>query len=397
MNVPARRRLGRVLFFFWLFCSLSGAAPCAAVQPVSRHEFELFTKAREHLAKDRMEDAERVLARYFKRNGKKHPIGYELYGYLLMHQENPRKAATILEEGVRYYPKNASLAQNLGAAHGRNQNHERAAELFETAHALTPEKPSRLLYTAAVFRYRARQFDKAGALLSSLLEKPDPEPIWFILKGMCDLEGKRFEEAKDGLQKGVSLFPDHARMWRMLGIAFHRLEEWNLAIAACEIAQRLKAPTPSESRQLASMYASIGAPHLAKKKVAAASLDDETLFDHLAYGLGRAGNASEAITAMDLALERKTTPKRLFRKARLLERAGRVQDAKAIYRKLAERPGKFRGRANWALAMMAWLEGDWDRVLERLEKTKTADPAFATRAGRLAEIVKSALVPPPSR
>lgn len=366
----------------------------AKPQPVTRQEYEAFTKARKYLADDRTDDASKLMQRYFRREGKKHSLGYELYGYILMSQKRTRKAVEVFEEGFSYYPKNASIAQNLGAAYGRSEDYGRAAQLFYTAYNLYEERKPNLAYTASYFHYRDKSYDKAVEILKSLVVLPEAKPMMHMLLAKCYLEKKAFKSARITLKRGVDIFPEEPQMWRLLGFTYHQLGDTNRAVATYEIAYRLKPASDKEVKQLIGLYASIGAPHMGDVHVDNGSLLDAKVLDNLAYGLARSGDLEEALEKADKALVMEPTDLRQFRRGVLLMRMGRAEDARKVFEALGNVKGKIGGKANWALAMMSWTESQWLDVLLYLDRAAKADPKLKKRSRRLEKIVESVLESP---
>lgn len=366
----------------------------ASPKEVTRYEYETFTRVRKLLEKKQMEDASKLMEGYFRKNGKKHSMGYELYGYILMADKQTKKAAKILEDGFAFYPENASIAQNLGAAHGHNKNYQRAAEMFYRAYNLYKEKKPGLLYTAGVFYYRDKNYPKAVKLANSLLELENSKPDWHLLKIQCHMEEKNFKKAKTALENSLGIFPHDARMWRMLGFTYHQLGDPKRAVATYEIAYRLKPASEKEKNQLIGLYASIGAPHLGEFHADDHNMLDAKLLDNLAYGLACSGNLKKALEKIETALEIEPTEVRKYQRAVILMRMGEKAKARKAFESLAHMKSKFGGKANWSLAMLAWTENRWLEVLTHLHRAGKADPKLVKQCNRLTRIVESVLEQP---
>lgn len=387
--------LPMLLLFLALLVSVLSGISHAGSRPVTRHEYETFTKVRKLLAEDRIDDAHELMKRYFRRSGRKHSLGYEIYGYILMTQKHTKTATEILEEGFALYPGSANIAQNLGAAHGRTGNNVRAAEMFYTAYTLFKDKKPRLAFTSAVFYHRAKKYRKCIDVLTPLLALPESKSRWHLLQAMCHLEQKQFSQAALFLEKSLKRFPEEARMWRMLGFAHYRLGNTDRAAATYEIAYRLKPPSQAEVKQMITLYSAIGAPHLGEQYVEEGTSVDAQVLDRLAYGLACSGNLESALQKTEDALKKEPTATRRFRQGILLMRMDRKTEARNVFSPLTKTKGKIGGKANWALAMMAWAEEEWVDVLTYLERAGRADPGLVKRSKRLTKVVRSVLEAPP--
>lgn len=371
-----------------------GVNLCSAMQPVSSYEYETFTRVREHLEKNRLEDAGKIMSKYFGNNGKKHSLGYELYGYILMAQKKADKAEKLLKDGFHYYPKNASIAQNLGAAYGNNENFGEAAKMFMTAYGLYKDKKPNLIYTAGVFYYRSKNYTEAVKLAKSLIKLENPKPAWHFLLIQSYLEQSKFKEAKACLENSLAVFPEEARMWRMLGFVYHKLGDHKHAVANYEIAYRLKPASSNEVKQLIGLYASIGAPLLSRVHAENDAVVDAQVLDNIAYGLARSGDLEEALKKTEEAFKIEPTKMRQYQKGVILMRMGKKAEAGKVFKRMQNLKGRLGGKANWALAMMAWTDNRWLDVITHLHKAGAADPKLANQSRRLTKIVESLLEQP---
>lgn len=366
------------------------AISARAVEPVNQEEYNTFTQAQKAMDNQALPKAERLLERYFRRNAKRHPLGYELYGYVLMHSGKPEQAVDVLEEGFSAYPHNAVIAQNLGAACARTGSNRRAAEAFMAAYSLSHAKKPQLAYSAALFLLRANAPGEAADLLEPLLGHPEARPEWFLLLGKCGLQQEDYASALHVLQAGVKRFPEKNCLWRMLGFTQYKKGDTKRAVASYEIAHRLSPPCPKRAAQLAALHCSIGSPLLGKKAVEGINAD-AGLLDSLAYGLAQSGDLKSALEKAEQAIDLSPSTERLFRKAEILIRMGRMEQARSTLAPIADEKGPQQGKALWTLAMIAWTEGDLKEAYGILGKNIRVDASLEKRARPLMAIMDSTI------
>jgi len=360
----------------------------AAAKPVSQEEYRIFSEVQRVLQQDNTQRAGRLLEQYFNRPGVKHPMGYELFGYVLLHQDQAARAVQILEEGRAAYPDSEVLARNLAAAYARTGQSRRAGEMFLTAYELGRRSKPMLAFSGAIFLHRAQAWDEAWQVLAPLLARPDSKTQWFLLAGHCLLQMKRFDKAAAVLQAGLDKSPEDGRLWRILGFAQYKRGAMERAAAAYEIAHRLNPPSPREAASLAALYCSLGAPLLGDRATASGGANAE-LLDNLAYGLAQSGDLKGALAKARQALADAPSDERRFRVGGVLVRLGRQDEAREIYEDLGAKPGPYQGRALWTLAMMAWSAGDWPKTLAALDQASRADAKLKKRAERLLSVMET--------
>lgn len=368
----------------------------AAKQTVTQAEYELFTKAQDHVKHNRFDKAEALLAGYFKRTHKRKAFGYELYGFIMLHQKKPAEAVQFMEQGVREYPDNASIVQNYGAALARTERYTQAADAYLKAYELSGDKRHGFAFSAAWMLFQDKQYPRAEAVMLDLMKHPRVRPPWYVLLAQLQLHQEKYARAQSLLEAAVDRFPDKARLWRLLGFAYFKRGDREKAVATYEIAYRLRPPNPREAKQLAALYASLGAPHMGAIKLAGHDAPPTTL-DALAFCQARAGDLEAALAKADQALASNPTPERQYRKGLILLRMGRSDEAAACFREAGARKGAFQGRALWKLAMMAWSDADWDQTAANLRKAMHADHRFNKRGERILQMLDTISAQPPQK
>lgn len=354
---------------------------------LTRSEYGIFTEAKRHVDSGKFEHASAVLERYFTRSSSKHSYGYELYGVVLLQVDKIEKAVRVLQQGFSEYPENVTLAQNLGTALYRSKKLVEAADAFMAAYRLSGEKRPSLAYSAAVFWAQEKQYGKAATVMHSLVEHAEAKSNWHLLLAQCLLYQKKAKDAEQVMHKAIARYPEEAKLWRMLGFVYFRQGQREKAAATYEVAYKVSPPSQKESSQLASLYCALGAPSLGKR-VAAAAEPNAKLLDNLAFSLARMGDLQSALLYANQALQQKASDKRRFRKAQILMRMKRDNDARTIFTAVAKGKGKLCAKAQWVLAIMAWNNGEWKLAKAELEKLLDEKGVFKRRAQRLLAVLK---------
>jgi tetratricopeptide (TPR) repeat protein len=358
----------------------------AGVRSVTAMEYEIFTEAKRLVDKGRHDMAAEKMAVYFRRYSDRHQYAYELYGAVLLEMKREDLAVSVLREGAGEYADSGSLAQMLGTALYRAGKPLEAADAFLKAYALSGEAKTYLAYSAAVFLARGEQYGRAAAVLRPLTGRAEAKADWHILLAQCLMRQDKLQEAAQGLRAAVRVYPEDAKVWRMLGLVYYRQGLRDKAAATYEIAHKLAPPSSRESAQLASLYCSLGAPSLGARAVGEAPPTPEML-DNLAHSLARGGDLPAALEHAQKALEQAPTDDRRFRKGQILLRMEKKAEAAVVFGDLAAGGGRLARKARWMLAVMAWNDGNWQQARVELEKLASGGDRMDKRARRLLGIL----------
>lgn len=390
MRRQAKKRYG-MLTVLMLCAGLvlcEGAPLRAGGRPVSAEEHRIFSNARQAFDSRDLDGAATVLDRYFNSHSHRHPYAYELYGHLLLQTRQAEKALTILKKGTEEYPDNRNLTQNLAVAYARTGDAGHAGEAFLKAYALGEFKTPRLAFSAAVFFVRDQQHPKAANVVRELIAKEGLRPAWGLFLAQCYLRQQQPKQAVRLLERAVGRFPDHEKLWRMLAVAYYRADTLKKAVAACEIAHTMKPDTADagESSRLATLYMNLGAAHMA---AAAAKDASPVMLDNMAWCLAKTGDLEQARQKALEAMRKAPTGERRFRLAQILFRMNRRQQAKKHYAILSEADGDYQAKAQWALAVLSWQEGNWEQTHARIQTIKTTNPQKKQQLARLLQILET--------
>ncbi|MGD2433619.1 glycosyltransferase [Bacillus velezensis] len=118
------------------------------------------------------------------------------------------------------------------------QKHKRNISILNEE--LSEENPDPwLVYHLASECYRIKDYEKAlhlvnGSIFQFLSEKRMPPSLLYYLKYTILLELKRYEEAEQGIEKVLKLYPDYSNLHYYKGLVLYHLEKYRAAIKAFE-------------------------------------------------------------------------------------------------------------------------------------------------------------------
>jgi tetratricopeptide (TPR) repeat protein len=242
------------------------------------------------------------------------------------------EAAVVLEP--RLYP----AWRNLGEiAYELGQN-ARAAEAFEAAFALDPEKTPELLYYAAANWMIAGHADRAVPLYEELIAESrtagryeDPRMAWYRgLLGAC-LELDTPQRAAPAMAELVARDHSNPDAWQLAAQQATAAGDYRRAAVALTIKSFLRPLTYAEQVQLGDLYGAIDVPVAAAQYYAAAVADSAT-----AEGFERLAAAYLAGHELDRAAATLTEALAVVPNARLWSLAGDVRYLKEDYRAALE-------------------------------------------------------------
>lgn len=358
-----------------------------AAQSLTRAEYALFTEAKRAFDSKDYPAAAETLEIYFRQKGSKHNYGYQLYGIILLNTKNYERAVQILEKGVKEYPKNANLWQNLGMAYYNTKKIFKAAKSFEKAYTVSEKKAPSLAYTAAHFFVQAKKYKDAIRLLSHITLLKSAKPLWFQALGQAYFYDGQRKNAALTIEKGLGRFKENASLWRMLGYFYYQLKNREKAASAYEIAYTFEAPTENEAQQLALLYYSLYAPYSGKRLLAFKNTPIATL-SYISVLYAQAGDLTNAIDIARLAVKKKYSYDLQFRLGILFYRKKSFAQATNIFRTLAKRESEYAEKGQWMLVEIAWDKQDWKSLATELQTLADMQGPLSGRAVQLLEVVE---------
>ncbi|PIE62729.1 MAG: hypothetical protein CSA26_13090, partial [Desulfobacterales bacterium] len=325
----------------------------------------------------------RLMARYFERNSRRHSYAYELYGHLLLKNERYFLAVKILEQGQKEYPDSANIAQNSAVAYSRTKQPAKAGHAFWRAYQLGEAENDNLAFSAAYFFSRAGKYNRAGKIVKNLISQKGYYPQWVQLYAQCLIKSGKGKKAIPLLESAVKVNRENSKLWRILGWLYSKHKGLEKAAAAYRIAAKLD---PENTRiELGKLFLNLGAinqgDHLLRK-------ESPKIMDYMAFFYARYGDLEAALAKAKRVYNKAPTDKRLFRIAHILYRMNRFQEAEKYYRKLVKKKGRLSTKAKWAMAVMSWQQGDWNKACHRFRAIAHSDSKLNKQAGRLLPILE---------
>lgn len=128
------------------------------------------------------------------------------------------------------------------------QKHKRNISILNEEFSQKTSDPW-LVYHLASECYRVKEYEKAlhlvnGSIFQFLSEQRMPPSLLYFLKYSILLELKRYEEAEQGIDKALQLYPDYVNLHFCKGVILYHLNKYRAAIKAFEIS------TQTESKHI---------------------------------------------------------------------------------------------------------------------------------------------------
>jgi predicted Zn-dependent protease len=123
--------------------------------------------------------------------------------HLLLHQEKPDQAETLLTAALAKDPDNPTLNAQLASLYDKQGRPAQALPLAEKLHATHPEDPTLTRLLARLYS-RDQQYDKAAPLYAGLVANSPKDPTLLDDDADVLIHLKRFAEAETLLKRAVS-------------------------------------------------------------------------------------------------------------------------------------------------------------------------------------------------
>lgn len=137
------------------------------------------------------------------------PLPYLLGGIAFNEGQDYKRAAELLEQGVNYVFDNPQLQfefyVQLAAAYHQIEAHRQSDSYFEKALAISPNNAVALNNYAYYLSLRKENLRKALAMSSKSNEISPNNPVYLDTKAWILYEMRRYEEAKDIIEKALRL------------------------------------------------------------------------------------------------------------------------------------------------------------------------------------------------
>jgi protein O-mannosyl-transferase len=145
---------------------------------------------------------------------------------------------TLLKAGLRKYPDNCSMHNNLGLAYYSTSKYDSA--IYEYSKAIKEEKNEYTYFNnRGMAEYNLQKFsDAITDFLKSLELKPDFFDAWGNM-GIAKIKLNDYEGAINDLTRAVSIKQDIGVVWYYRGVAYSKLNKQALAVSDWAEARKL--------------------------------------------------------------------------------------------------------------------------------------------------------------
>lgn len=260
-SLPSARTLCAAL----CLCLVLSAPAQAAQQRHSRAAAQALFTAQQHQEKGEMVKATTTLERYLEKHpNSPDPSVFLMLGNCYFEAKKPAASHAILAKGYALFPKDPALAQNYAVSLAGMGKHATASTVYENAYAVSSPRNPSLLYWAGAEAYADENFSRSMRLMTRLLASHTPHRrSWLELFAYVSIHQKQTALAQKYLQASLDAKADQPQLLQLLAQIHLLHSRYEKACAALEIAYALKAPRPTQWRQLARMYLQINAPQQA--------------------------------------------------------------------------------------------------------------------------------------
>lgn len=276
-----------------------------------------------------------------------------------MQLDAPAKALKIYERGVKLYPDHVGIIQNKAIALYDLEKFRFAGDAFVRVATLQRKEKSKKSkkkadscpdwyksrYQATACYYKAQKYGLALKTVLPLMphSKYSEHTDTQKLLAHIYIAQEKWKKAIHELSSLVARYPESREFWMLLAEVNIRANKLKNGAAALQVAYKLKAPTKNEAMRLARIYLQVDAPLLASKSILSCKHLTASEYDLLAVAYERAGEYSQAATALQKAINCKGTPKRFFELGKLFYRnqnyTEAIQPLRVASKKLKKKKG----------------------------------------------------------
>lgn len=332
-----------------------------------------------------VDDARRTLRDHLaKHPDQDHALLHFHLGQVLAQGDSMAAAAWEFEAAVALEPDLWPAWRNLGEVAYGNADFARAAEAFDEAWRLAPDRDEDLRYYQGVALLQAGRAAAAVDVLADLLEDPDEDapPEWYRALLAAAVDAGRPDRAGPAMDRLTLLHPDDDEAWLLAAQQAAAAEDYPRAVTALTVTGYLRPLTVDERRRLGDLCLAAGAPARAARHFAAVvdSLGGGTPDDleRLVSALLAADRTGEALDVLDRRLQSSPSARLWRLKGELHYGAGEFAAARAAFAEAADLDPADR---EYDLLQGYCLVETGDRTAARRHLLRAAeDPRLAPRA-----------------
>jgi tetratricopeptide (TPR) repeat protein len=163
---------------------------------------------------------------------------------IAMHRKDYDAAAGFLSKALDGDPDNYVARALQGQLLKRDGGDKAAVKAFDEAVARSPDDTFALL-GRALANIEAKDFDAAEKDIARVLELKPSDPLGMQAQGELELARGSYKAAVETFSRGLGVFPGNGRMLSQRAQAYHRLGEYDLALADTDAAVKAGLASPS--------------------------------------------------------------------------------------------------------------------------------------------------------
>ncbi len=366
-----------VMIFFVFFCFFYAVTGSVANEKSSPEESSILNKAYQEYKQKKFQNVLTMIEPFVKSSQKKHSFSYILYGLSASELKQYKKAITVYEKGIGFYPQNYTLCNNCGLAYMNNQQYIQAAKMFsKTINYAPQDQKIALRFLVAQNWFYAKQYAQA-AREGEIVYKANPqkrEYIEFLV--MCYIENKAWANADNYLSYLLNLYPLDVKSWKTAAAVRIRQNNYVGTATALEISQILE-PDVSKTHALLSLYTKVHAPHFMLETLKKLPQTSQNQKYYLQAKI-QTGKLKEALQYINKQNQQNPSAEWYFLQGSLQNRLLQYKDAEKSFQQGAKMQGEFAEKCLLSLALGYWEQGEIK--LAQKEFTKLLNSSYSNEA-----------------
>ncbi len=178
------------------------------------------------------------------------------YGLLLIDSKAPAAAVIRIEEAIKDFPKSARLRLLLGMAHFTIGKSNEAQSTFESALTIEPNLVPALCYLATIYAEQGK-FDEAAKIYERTIgfDAKNATLHYLLADTLLKMQNPSAERIESELKRAITLDPNLASAYAVLGRLYVRQAHWTEARAALERSVQINPKMADALYQLGLVYA----------------------------------------------------------------------------------------------------------------------------------------------
>ena len=340
---PGRGCIPAVLLVLTLM-ALSLPAHAAAGKSLSPYTYKTLTSIQQQMDQGKDSAALAALQKLLGESGQsayEQAVAQQMLGYVQIDRGAYAAAVKAFERSLalQQLPETTeqNLRYNLGQLYLEQDQPDQAIAILDVwfDKESSPTAEAHVLLAQALaqkkqYRKAIPQLQKANSLSGV------PHAEWYEALLAMHYELQSYRSCVPLLKKMIRLFPQQGRYWQQLAGVYMALNDRDAALAALELAFRNGVLSSEQSLlQLAQLYLASGVPYKAARLIeqqlqSGAISNTAQHRELLAYAWGNARERTQAINALERALQENATPELRLRLAQWYVETGKWRDVTKV-------------------------------------------------------------------